>query len=82
MPDVILSDGREITLDLCKMSVSEWRAMLRPTATEDAMRADDAVIARVAGLTLEEYDALPQPDWRLMVRRLIEKAREPLADPN
>lgn len=74
MADVILSDGREITFDLLKISLSEYRALFDAHQPEE----EDAVLARVAGLTVDEYRALPVPDWRALAAAFFRKAREPL----
>jgi hypothetical protein len=78
MADLILSDGREITLDLTQITLREYRALFSPHQPEE----EDASLAKVAGLTLEEYQTLPYPDWRRITTKFFERAREPLTDPN
>ena len=74
-----LSDGREITFDLYKVTLEEYRALFsRKQAQED----EDVIMARVAGLEVEDYRKLPYPDWRRLTLAFFEAARSPLADPN
>lgn len=79
MADVILSDGREITFDLLKVTQKEFRALF----SHDQPDTDgDAVVGRSCGLSAEEVGDLPQPDYRRLVRAFFKKASEPLTDPN
>lgn len=79
MADITLSDGREITIDLGKISVREWRALFDPKQPD----ADEyATVGRVAGLTAEQVAGLPLPEWQRLYRAILKKAQEPLADPN
>lgn len=79
MPDMTLSDGREITFDLMALSLAEFRALF--DAKQPQAEAD-AILARVVGMTLEEYNALPYLEWRRMTVEFFKKSRNPLADPN
>lgn len=76
---VKLSDGRELTADLYKISQREYRSLFdkaQPAAEEDA------IVGKAFGLTADEIADMPQPDYRLVVREFFDKAKEPLADPN
>ena len=79
MADVTLSDERQITLDLSKMTIREYRGMF--DAQEDTDKSD-AVLARVAGMTLEELQSLPYPDYRKIAKKFFARCREPESDPN
>jgi len=72
--------GYEVTFDLSKMTIKEYRSTYDPAQPEgDA----DEIMARCAdGITLEELQSLSYPDWRLFGRAFFKKAQEPLADPN
>lgn len=79
MADVTLSTGREIVIDLTKITLKQYRALFdksQPQAEEDA------TIAACAGLTLDEYLGLIYPDFKRIAAAFFRKAREPLADPN
>lgn len=78
-PDLVLSDGREIFLDLERMTIKEYRGLFDPAQTRDE---ESEILARVAGLTIEEYESLSQPNWRRLTKKFFEKARAPLDDPN
>ncbi len=76
---VILSDGREVKYDLTKITISEYRALFDKN---QAAEEEDTILARVVGMELDEFQALPLPDWRLVVENFFVRAREPLTDPN
>lgn len=78
MADVILSNGREISFDLLKVSQKEYRALFSP---EQPDTEGDAIIGRSCGLSADEVADLPQPDYRRLVRAFFKKASEPLDDP-
>ena len=44
-PDFVLKDGTEITFDLDKIEVAEYRSLFKPGATQET---EDALVARVA----------------------------------
>lgn len=79
MADIILSDGREITFDLDALSIAEYRALLDPKQPREE---ENEILARVSGLTVEEYTALPMLQWRRLCKAFFEKAAAPLASPN
>lgn len=77
--DLVLGDGREIYLNMREITLGEYRSLFDRQQTPEQ---EDLVLARVAGLTLEEYRTLPLPDWRQLTLRFFEKSREPLAEKN
>lgn len=77
--DLVLADGRPVTLDLGKISIREYRALFDKTQTRDD---EDATMAKVAGMTVDELLDLPQPDYRRLTTAFMKKAAAPLADPN
>ena len=79
MSDITLSDGREITFDLNKITIKEYRALFR---VEQPDEEEYASLAKVSGLTAEEVANLGFKDWRRFARAFFEKASQPLADPN
>jgi hypothetical protein len=79
MADVILSDEKQITFDLSKMTIREYRGMFDPQ--EDDNKTDET-LARVAGMTLEELQLLSFPDYRKVARAFFSRCRNPDADPN
>ena len=79
MADVTLSDGREITFDLNKISIKEYRALFTVEQPDDE---EYATLAKAAGIKTEEVATLGFEDWRRFGAAFFAKAREPLADPN
>lgn len=79
MSDVTLSDGQELTFDLLKITISEYRSLLDPNGDD---KDNDALMGRTCGLTGEQVGQLSQPDWRKFTKAFFAKATEPLADPN
>jgi hypothetical protein len=83
MTDFTLSDGREITFDLSQISMAEYAALFDTTAPAEK---DTAVIARVMGLTPEDYLAMQTSstvslkEWKQLHRAFFKKCREPLGD--
>lgn len=69
----------EIEIDMSRITIREYRSLFDKSQSQDA---EDAIIARVCGITVDELLDLTQPDYRRLVKRFFEKAREPLADPN
>ena len=79
MSDLILSDGREVTIDLYKITIKEWRSLLDPKQKpEDEYK----LLGQVSGLTAKQVESLPYPDFRRLGLKVAEKASNPLADPN
>jgi hypothetical protein len=79
MADITLSDGREITFDLNKISIREYRALFKTTQPDDE---EYASLAKVCGLKPDDVASLGYVDWRKLCLAFFNKAREPLADPN
>ena len=80
MADVVFTDGREVTLDLSKITREEYRTLFDPK--QDRVKESE-IIARVSGLTFDEVDGgLSMLDWKRLAAAFFKKCREPLADPN
>jgi hypothetical protein len=78
MPEIKLSDGREVKVNLLKISMKEYRDWFFNPQVEDEVA--DGYIEKVTGI--KEASELPQPDYRLLVNRIFELSRQPLSDPN
>jgi len=79
MPDLTLEDGREITFNLGKITLREFRALVDPARPDEE---GDELLGRCAGLSAEEIASLPYPEYRRLTKAFFAAAREPLADPN
>lgn len=74
-----ISEMGEITIDLSKITLNEWRNFFNGGNTPEQ---DDAFVAKVAGMKPEQVGELLRDDWRRIIKAIAEKGREPLADPN
>jgi hypothetical protein len=79
MADFVLPNGREITFDLDGLTLEEYRALLHP---QQDKADEDRILARVCGMTPEEYRAIPFKTWRRLCKAFFEHAMEPLKDPS
>lgn len=77
--DVTLSDGRELTIDLNRVTISEYRALFK---TDQPDEEEYAILAKVCGVETAEIAALGYIDWKRTWQAFFKKAQEPLADPN
>lgn len=77
--DITLPGGREITFDLSRISEREYRTLFdRGQSIED----EDALIAKVTGLAVEELLDLSKADFKRIWAAFFKKVREPLSDPS
>lgn len=79
MSDLKFSDGREVDIDLYKVSIKEWRALLKADQAEED---EYATLAKIIGWKPKDVEALAYPDFRLLGTKVAEKASRPLSDPN
>lgn len=77
-PDIVLRDGREVFFDLDAITITEYRAMLKPTQTDEE---ESATLAKVSGLKPKDIDGFTLGEWKRFTKAFFERAREP-ADPN
>jgi hypothetical protein len=70
-----LEGGRELTLDLRKISIKEFRLAVDQNSKEDE---SDEIVARAVGLKLKEFQALSQPDYRRIVAAFWRASTQPL----
>ena len=76
---ITLSDGRELTVDLTKITISQYRHLFKNETTPEE---EDALLAPCFGITVEEFETLPYPDYKRITKAFFDQARDPLADPN
>jgi hypothetical protein len=67
------------SIDLSKVSIEDYRKLANTRMSDPA---GDEVLARAAGMTLAEVQALPYNDYRRLLRKFFSTASAPLADPN
>jgi len=79
MADITLADGRDITFDLGKLTIKEYRALFDPQQPD----ADEyTTLAKVTGLGAQEIGDLPLLEWKRLYRAFMTACAQPLADPN
>lgn len=76
---VKLKDKTEIKVDLYALTVGEVRDLLEGKK-EKGFDKEDEVIAKAAGITVEQLRALPFPSYRKVVRAFWDCLRDPLKD--
>lgn len=78
MADLELN-GKEISIDLEKLSIKEFRQLRDPNRPDEE---GDAILGKVTGLTAEEVGDLSYPDFRRLVKKFYEKALEAGSEKN
>lgn len=74
---VKLKDKREVSIDLYALTLADIRSLL------DAKKKDgegDEILCKAVGMTKEELQALPFPDYRKITKAFWEYVRDPLKD--
>ena len=79
MADFTLNNGKEINFDLTSLTLREYRALFD---RKQPQSEEDAIISRVCGLTVDEYQDLPYAEFKRLLAAFFKKTREPIADPN
>ena len=77
MSDYKTKDGKEITFDLYTFTNAEYMQIFGEG--DDVL---NKLVAKAAGITVEELNALPYPDNRKIVALFFEKCRDVTKDPN
>jgi hypothetical protein len=75
---VKLHDGRELEIDLHRITIGEWRELFEP-ATE--YQREDEIIGKVVGLAADEIVGLSRLDYQDVMRAVIKASQRPLDDP-
>ncbi len=78
MASVKLSNGREVDINVAKMTVREFRDLYNPALPADR---DDEIIAKVTGIPAEELKDLPVLDYRLVFLAIRDAVRNSQVDP-
>lgn len=69
--------SRKVTIDLYALSVSDVRALLD---TKKKAHEGDVILAKAVGMTAEELESLPYPEYRKLTRFFWECVNDPLKD--
>lgn len=78
MADVTIG-GTEYHIDISQMTYGDFIELRDPKQSQDD---EDRIIAKCAGMTLEQLRAVPYPDARRLIKAIIQEAVSPLDDPN
>lgn len=73
MHEYTLHDGRVLTIDPYALTHAEFVQI----TTADSGGDDEAVIAKAAGLSLDEVAALPERDWRGLIVAVVKATVAP-----
>lgn len=74
---ITLKDKREVSIDLYALTLTEVRSLL------DSKKKDnegDEILCKAVGMTKDELQALPFPDYRKITKAFWECVRDPLKD--
>lgn len=74
---VKLFSGKEVTIDLMKLTSKEWRSVIAGLDFEEEIK----ILSKVTGLTEDELTSISQPDYRLIAEHFIKSGTQPLANP-
>lgn len=75
---VTLFSGKQVVLDMMKVSTAEWKKAIK-TGTKD--EEEYAIISKASGLSVEELEIMPRPDYRMLIEAFIRVGTQPLANP-
>jgi len=74
-----LSNGREIKVDLSKITIAQWRFMWDFRSDNDE---SDKILGGCVGMTVKEVQALLYEDFKRLTKAVIEASKNPLDDEN
>ena len=75
----VISDGREIDVNPYLISLEEYRAI---TKSKKPQPEEDVIMARVFGISVDEYVNLPEPDWNWLTYNFLKLCSTPTEPPN
>lgn len=74
---VRLADGREVTPDLNRITIREYRAVFNPKQPQDE---EDATLAKLYGITVDELNAQSVIIFKRLFATFLEAAKKPVED--
>jgi hypothetical protein len=77
MANLILSNGDEITFDMYKISIREYRELLEP---ETSRERQDEILSKVICVPIDKLLDFPQPDYQSICDAFIKHISTPLED--
>ena len=80
MSDFTMSNDREITFDLTKLTHGQWKGLIRPKKGDER---EDSIISRCSDLSIDELDALGEREYRALADAFVKRVVSPISsDPN
>lgn len=79
MADITLLDGRELEVDLTKLTRRQFMRLMDNLVTDDEA---SALLGAAVGLSAAEVMGLAMLDWRRVFLGVVGKGMQPLAVPN
>ena len=79
MADVILMDGKEITINLEAFTLEEYRGLF---SRKETAKKSDETLAKACGMEYAELGKLNYLDYKKLLEALIAKCTKPLELPN
>ena len=79
MSDFTLSNGDEITFDLDKLTLHEWQGMKNPAF---AQKEEYEIIAKICGIKADDISKMTMGEYKRLFKKLMDKIRDPLSNPN
>ena len=73
-----LFSGREVVVDISKVSTAEWKSITRAGLTDEQ---EMEILSKATGITPDELLNLTQPDYRLIIDLFFKAGTQPLSNP-
>lgn len=73
-----LFSGREVVVDISKISTAEWKSITRAGLTDEQ---EYELVGKVTGIKPEELAKMAQPDYRVLVDLFLKAGTQPLTNP-
>lgn len=78
MADLVLRDGKTVTIDLGSISHLEF---MRLMSSKDDDPEQARLLGKVAGMTADDIGNLPQSDWLRLVSSIVAASKETIENP-
>ena len=75
---VKLFSGKEITIDITKVDISEWKKAVKQSTPEEE---EYQIISKATGISIEGLGKISQPDYRRLIDEFVRLGTQPLSNP-
>lgn len=76
--NVKLFSGKEVTIDITKVDISEWKKAVKANTPEEE---EYQIISKATDISVEELGKISQPDYRLIIDTFVRLGTQPLSNP-